>query len=128
MVDIAKHISYWRDGAMEDLLVARDLIDRGRIRHGLFFAHLALEKILKANVCRATKDLAPPIHNLIRLSERAGLTLSQEHTDILADVNEFNIEGRYPELLLPRPSMDEAETYMKRIEEVFKWLSRELER
>ena len=60
MVNIAKHIPYWRDGAMEDLLVARDLIDSGKIRHGLFFAHLALEKILKANVCRATKDLAPP--------------------------------------------------------------------
>ncbi len=49
MVNIAKHIPYWRDGAMKDLLVARDLIDSGKIRHGLFFAHLALEKILKPN-------------------------------------------------------------------------------
>lgn len=30
MVDIAKHISYWRDGAMEDLLVARNLYETYR--------------------------------------------------------------------------------------------------
>lgn len=71
MVDIGKQIEHWRAGAGEDWEVARDLVERGKIRHGLFFAHLALEKTLKAHVCRTTNELAPPIHNLVRLAEGA---------------------------------------------------------
>jgi HEPN domain-containing protein len=65
MVDISKQINYWRDGATEDWAVAQELIDRDKIRHGLFIAHLALEKMLKAHVCRKTAELAPRIHNLL---------------------------------------------------------------
>ena len=71
MFDIEKQVAYWRDSAVEDLQVAQDLIKRQRTRHGLFFLHLALEKLLKALVCRQTQDLAPRTHNLIRLAELA---------------------------------------------------------
>jgi len=40
-MDIARQIEYWRSGASEDWEVAVDLINSGRTRHGLFFAHLA---------------------------------------------------------------------------------------
>ncbi len=50
MIDIEKQIAYWRDGSIEDWQVAQELISNGRIRHGLFFAHLSLEKLLKAHV------------------------------------------------------------------------------
>ncbi len=43
MIDIQKQIDYWRNGAVEDYDVAKSLIDQRKIRHGLFFAHLALE-------------------------------------------------------------------------------------
>ena len=59
MIDIDKQIAFWRDSADEDMAVARDLVHRNRIRHGLFFAHLAVEKALKAHVCRVTQDIAP---------------------------------------------------------------------
>jgi len=52
MVDIDKQIAYWRDSANEDWAVARQLVDNSRIRHGLFFAHLTLEKTLKALICK----------------------------------------------------------------------------
>ena len=123
MVDIGKQIAYWRNGAEEDWVVARDLVSRGRIRLGLFFAHLAFEKTLKAHVCRATRDLAPPIHNLIRLAEKARITLSEEQTDLLAEVNEFSIEGRYPHAILPPPSSDDARELLKRIDEVLQCLN-----
>lgn len=122
MIDINKQILHWRSGAEEDLTVAKELVERGRIRHGLFFAHLAVEKILKAYVCRQTNDLAPPIHNLVRLAEKAGLNLNQEQIDLLAEMNEFNIEARYPELSLPQPTEQAAQSYMKRIGEVLEWL------
>ena len=122
MIDIDKQIAHWRSGADEDWDVACDLVSRGRIRHGLFFAHLALEKILKAHVCLATRELAPPTHNLVRLAQRGVPSLSPRHLELLAEVNSFNIEGRYPELLLPLPTPTEAQDSMSRIEELLKCL------
>jgi HEPN domain-containing protein len=126
MIDIEKQVAYWRDGSAEDWEIAQELIERGRTRHGLFFAHLSLEKLLKAHVCRHTQDLAPRLHNLVRLAELAALPLSQAQVDILAEMNAFNIEGRYPDLLIPPPSQDEAKGYLCRAEEVYRWLMNRL--
>ncbi len=72
MMDVEKQIEHWRQGSAEDWEVAIKLVEDGKSRHDLFFAHLALEKILKALVCRQTRDVPPRIHNLSRLSELAG--------------------------------------------------------
>ena len=123
MVDIDKQISYWKENAVEDWAVAQQLLESGRTRHGLFFAHLALEKMLKALVCKNTADLAPRIHNLNRLIDLAGVVPSPVQTDILAEMNAFHIEGRYPETLTKAPTREEAARYIKRAEEVFRWLT-----
>jgi len=126
MVDIAKQIVFWRDSAKEDWAVAQQLVDTGRIRHGLFFAHLTLEKILKSLVCKHSQDLAPRIHNLSRLSEIAGIALLNEDVDILAEMNAFHIEGRYPESLTAPPTKEEALNYLARAEKVYQWLMNQL--
>lgn len=95
-----------------------------KIRHGLFFAHLALEKVLKAHVCRSKGEMAPPIHNLLRLAETADLPLAQGQRDLLAEVNSFNIEGRYPEMLLPLPTLPEAQKCLENIGELLECLNR----
>jgi len=122
MVDIAKQIAFWRDSAKEDWDVALQLVDNGRTRHGFFFAHLALEKILKAIVCKQSQDLAPRLHNLSRLAELAALTLDTQRMEVLAEMNAFQIEGRYPESLTKPPTKAEALNYMARAERVFQWL------
>ena len=122
MIDITRQVVYWRDSAREDWDVPQDLIGRGRVRHALFFAHLALEKVLKAHVCRHTNDLAPRMHNLVRLVEIAGIRPSQAYMDVLAEMNAFNLEGRYPDLLTPPPSLIEAQGYLTRTQEVLEWL------
>jgi HEPN domain-containing protein len=122
LIDIGKQIAYWRDGAKEDMEVARELIARRRDRHGLFLAHLALEKVLKAHVCRQTQDLAPRIHSLVRLAELASIKTNKEQLDTLAEINAFNLEGRYPETLAPPPTPAETQGYLGRAEEVFQWL------
>lgn len=126
MIDIAQQVAYWRDGAREDWAVAQDLIAQGRVRHALFFAHLALEKALKAHVCRQTNDLAPRMHNLIRLAEIGDVRPSQDYADVLAEMNAFNLEGRYPDILMPPPSQAEAHDYLTRAEEVLQWLLNQL--
>jgi HEPN domain-containing protein len=122
VIDIARQVIYWRDGAREDWVVAQDLMAQGRVRHALFFAHLALEKALKAHVCRRTDDLAPRMHNLIRLAEIGAVRPSQDYENVLAEMNAFNLEGRYPDMLMPPPSLTEAHDYLIRAEEVLQWL------
>ncbi len=46
MVDIAKHADFWKKGALEDWDISDQLLQNGKIRHALFFTHLALEKLL----------------------------------------------------------------------------------
>ncbi|MCA9982125.1 MAG: HEPN domain-containing protein [Anaerolineales bacterium] len=125
-MDIEKQIAYWQHSAVEDWDVAQDLIEQGRARHGLFFAHLTLEKLLKAHVCHATQDLAPRTHNLVRLAELTALAFSAEQIDLLADMNAFNLEGRYPDSLTLPPSMAEATDYLRRTASVYTWLIQQL--
>ena len=122
VININKQIEFWCEGAKEDWQVASDLVDRNRVRHGLFFAHLALEKALKAHVCLETKDLAPRLHNLVRLSEITELSLNPEQLDVLAEMNAFNIEGRYPDTLSLPPNKEQASEYLAKSKKVFQWL------
>jgi HEPN domain-containing protein len=86
------------------MAVAQGSVHRNHIRHGLFFAHLGLEKALNAHVCRTIKDIPPRMHNLIRLAELADLNPKPAYVDILAERNSFNIEGRYPDTLSLPPT------------------------
>ena len=126
MVDIARQVAYWRDGAEEALGAARDLAEKHRWGFCLFLAHLALEKLLKAHVCEQTRDLAPRTHNLVRLAELAGLILNPEQVKLLARMNELQREGRYPNPLLPPPDAGTALEGLCGTEEMFQWLLRRL--
>ena len=122
MFDIQKQIDYWLNGSQEDWEVAGELVEHGRTRHGLFFAHLALEKILKAHVCRVINDLAPKIHNLARLAQLTGLSFSETQQIFLARFDQYQLEGRYPDKL-PQPlKMNEAKQELEKAEEILQWL------
>jgi HEPN domain-containing protein len=126
MVDISQQVVYWRNGAEEDWEVANQLVNSGKTRHGMFFAHLALEKLLKAHICKKTEKLAPKIHNLVRLAEIAQLPLKSQDLDTLAEMNEFNLEGRYPITFVSPPTKKESQAYMKRAKGIFEWLTQKL--
>jgi len=116
MVDIAKHADFWKKGALEDWDISDQLLQNGKIRHALFFTHLALEKLLKGLYCLKIKNIPPRIHNLARLNEIISLSLSEQMVDILADINQFNMEGRYPEMGYAGPTLEEAVDYKQRAE------------
>jgi HEPN domain-containing protein len=124
MEDMEPQVQHWRRGAEEDMDVARDLIARRRVRHGLFFMHLALEKALKAIVCRVTKATPPRIHNLVRLAELAEVKPTPIQLASLAKMTTFCLEGRYPGFIGPAPTADETRRYVADAEEVFRWLTK----
>ena len=80
-------------------------------------------KTLKAHVCQASNDLATPVHNLLRLTDKTLFSLTLKRRNLLAEVNSFNIEGCYPELFLPLPSQSEADVYIKEIGDMLKCLN-----
>ena len=126
MINVDKHIHYWKNSAEEDLSAAENLITAKKIRHGLFFLHLALEKALKAVLCKQIKDIPPRTHNLVRLSELMTLKLNDEQIDFLTEMNPFNMEGRYPENLVVPPSQKEAENYLNKSTGFYRWLINQL--
>lgn len=122
MIDIEKQVAYWRDGAIEAWGEVPGMIHRGRTSFALFFLHLALEKALKAHVCRQTNDLAPKVHDLVTLARLARLPLSKEQLDFLAAANGYNIAGRYSDAVMPAPTRQAANQIMQKAQEVFEWL------
>jgi len=115
MIDINKQITHWRDGSLEELQVAKDILEKEHIRQGLFWAHLALEKMLKAHVCKHTGDIPPRIHNLPRLGELGGLDLDSDAEKFLSNMNKFCLVGRYIEYQGPVPNITEAKSIMREV-------------
>jgi HEPN domain-containing protein len=124
-MDIQRIKDYWIKEAAESLQVTRHLFEKKDYSYSLFFAHLAIEKILKAIYISRKNEHAPFIHNLQRLAELSDIQLSDEQRDALIRITTFNLESRYP---------DEKRSFRKKCtkkftkkeieetEEVFKWL------
>ena len=64
----------------------------------LFIGHLVLEKILKALFVQDNNNQLPPkTHNLIKLARHTNINLTEEQEVLLDEVNDFNLEARYPQ-------------------------------
>lgn len=126
MIDINKQIAHWRDGSLEEWQVAQDILEKKHVRQALFWAHLTLEKILKAHVCKHTGDIPPKIHNLARLGKLSGLDISSDVENFLSDMNKYCLAGRYLEHQGPVPNIAEAKSIMQEVEENLQWLIKAL--
>ena len=126
MVDVPKQIEYWRTSSDEDFAAAESLLEKGHLRHSLFFAHLAIEKMLKAHVTRQTKDIPPRIHNLIRLAEIAKLNLDAEQEGFLREFGAYQLEGRYPDSEQVSVDPGFAQDEISRAKEMLAWLKKQL--
>ena len=58
----------------------------------------------------------------------AGIVLSEEHTGFLAEMNAFNLEGRYPSPSTPQITAVSLNGYMKTMSEIRKCLMSQLEK
>ncbi len=125
-MDTEKQVEYWRNGSEEDFAAAQSLLEKGHVRHGLFFAHLAIEKMLKALVVRQTKEEPPRIHNLVRLAGLAGLEQGPEQQRFLRRFDLYQMEGRYPDSRQTIISCEVASQELGEAAETLKWLRAEL--
>ena len=124
-MDVQKIKDYWIEEATESLQVTRHLYEKKDYSYSLFFAHLAIEKILKAIYISRKNEHAPYIHNLQRLAELSDIQLSDEQRDALIKITTFNLESRYPDQKRSFRKKCTEEFTKKEIEEteeIFKWL------
>lgn len=96
----SEHIAHWVNQSKDDLDSAVLLLEGKKYLHALFFLHLSLEKVCKAQWIKTNEDNVPPkTHNLIFLLSQTGLKLSIEQKEFLLELNRFQIDGRYPDEL-----------------------------
>lgn len=126
MVDVLKQINYWKTSSDEDFAAAESLLEKGHLRHSLFFAHLAVEKMVKAHVTRQTKEIPPRIHNLIRLAEMAELKLDDERREFLREFGAYQLGGRYPDSVQVSVDPGLARNEISRAREILIWLKKQL--
>lgn len=93
--NIKKLIDYWVSSAEHDWETAETLWRGKRYDACLFFCHLIAEKILKAAVVKQTEDNPPKIHDLVKLARLGQILLSTRQEQMLSEMNEFNVAGRY---------------------------------
>ena len=125
-MDIETQIAYWKESSAEDFVVAGKLIASGHAKHGLFFLHLGIEKLLKAHVCKGTKELAPKSHNLEWLAQKAGLVLDEEVTRYFSGLTVYNIVGRYPGATTPEINRQKLQELERNTIKVREWLIKSL--
>ncbi len=126
MIDIKKHIDYWTQSADADIDTAGILIKKKKYLHGLFFCHLAIEKIIKAHVANVTKQIPPKSHNLFRLLEKAGIEVENEKIEFLGILMKYQLEGRYPDYNPHIPDKKKVKEYLKETRETLSWLKKKL--
>lgn len=123
---VDEQVEYWTMGSAEDFAAAELLLEKGHLRQCLFFAHLALEKMLKAHVVRVTRNIPPRIHNLVRPARLAGLKPDDEQERFLRRFDLYQLEGRYPDsqqvVLNPELTRQEFQAAMQ----VWQWLKSQL--
>jgi len=128
---IKDHIKYWLNSADHDLEAAESLFAAKKYDWCLFLGHLVLEKALKAFYVKDNENRMPPkTHNLVKLAEKTTIPLDEKVRLFLDEVNDFNLETRYPEYrqeFYKSCTKDFAEGYFIKIKERYEWIKSLLE-
>ncbi len=127
----AKIIEYWNRPAERDWKAVLDLSTTHNFVHALFFAHLVIEKLLKAHWVKENGPTLPPItHNLEFLLSQTNLSMPVEDIDELRVINAWNIEGRYQDykdMLYKLTTKEYTEEKLKIVNRIRKWLIEQLQ-
>jgi len=121
-MDIDRQIDYWQTGSAEDLAAAEPLLEKGHLRHCLFLAHWAIEKMLKALVTPRTCDVPPRIDNLVRLALLAGLTLDDRRERSLRRFDLYRLEDGFPDSRQDVLDPHLATQELQEAREILQWL------
>jgi HEPN domain-containing protein len=129
-MNVEDHVNYWLKSADNDLSAAESLFLSAKYDWCLFIAHLVVEKTLKAYfVYKNDNKIPPKTHNLLKLAEQSDLPLIEEQKLFLDEVNDFNLEVRYPEYrreFYKLCTFEFTEMYFTKIKDFSRWLTSQI--
>jgi len=121
---------HWFKEALNELELAKRLLELDYLNYTCFHSHQAVEKALEALIIQRLRVIPPKTHNLIELAERLreGGLPTNEVMDDLKDLNPHYLVSRYPDAANGVPS----EVYSRRVAEscvrmatrVIEWIRR----
>jgi HEPN domain-containing protein len=123
-----KVLDYFQNQALEDLDTAKKLINAKKYHHGLFFAHLAIEKLIKGLVYKNINKHPLPIHNLKKLAKQAKLNINEKQSKQLKEITSWNIEARYDNIkrqFYKKATKDFTLNWFKIVKELYQWLEKQ---
>ncbi len=98
MMSKQEHINYWISTAEKDWNVVYNLYNSKDYVYCLFFSHLVIEKLSKAMWVRSMETNHPPrVHNIVYILDNANVAMDDEIKEFLLVLNNFQLEGRYPD-------------------------------
>lgn len=123
-------VRYWFESSDNDYETMQILYKNKKNTWCLFIGHLVIEKLLKGIYARNNTEnpIAPKIHNLILLSQKAKLIVPANIREKIQIINTFNISARYDDY---KRSFDNkctdnyTEMQVRNIEEVREWLKKQ---
>ncbi|MFC2134973.1 HEPN domain-containing protein [Bacteroidota bacterium] len=121
-----KQIEYWKCGAEEDLETAGILLEKKKIKEGLFFCHLSIEKVIKAIFVQQNNEPAPKSHNLLYLLSKTDISIKESYEEFLGILMKYQLEGRYPDYILDKPDDEAVNKYFETTKELLDWLMKKL--
>jgi HEPN domain-containing protein len=126
-----EHVKYWIETAENDWKIVTKLFDSKDYLYSLFFSHLTIEKLSKAIWVKLSSENYPPkTHNILFILEKVDFKLSEEQKDILITLNNFQLEGRYPDYkrnIYKLCTEEYTNNLLKKIKEVKKCLLKSLQ-
>lgn len=129
---IEELIKYWQESSLMDFNTAEDIFEKTKNYVAvLFYLHLSIEKIIKAYYVYQRNNHAPFSHNLLYLSRESGLDIAEKDILLLSEINEFNLESRYPDEKFSIYKMaDKTFTgkYLKEVRRLREWISEKLKK
>lgn len=117
----------WLSQAKEHYDDALYLFEGSRYSMAVYCCHQALEKLLKACVVEYKSIVPPKIHNLDTLARQAGLALSSEKLEDLAEITRHFWRVRYPDFRkYVYTTKEKVEPTIAKTKEFFLWISNTL--
>ncbi|GBD90886.1 HEPN domain protein [bacterium BMS3Abin04] len=83
---------------------------------------MAIEKQLKPLFIKENKDFPPKTHKLLHLALKSNIKLNVEIKIFFSKLMEFQLEGRYPEIITTPPNYDKAVSILEKTKEALLWL------
>ena len=93
--NVERFVNHWIESSDRDFNTMQNLYKCKDYSWALFIGHLVIEKLLKAKYIQNKQEHPIPIHDLTRISAKAGIECSDDILNQLDTVTTFNINARY---------------------------------